>query len=121
MHDVLLSFLTCLGLAACATPSLPMLEAPVTRLTVEGADFTVRHNLWRAEAVRTSAAAGVTVSGNLARAKTAMERASGCAVRPGTLYGDVVMAEALLDCPGHDGARIQSRVIYSPPSGSPPS
>lgn len=121
MGNVLLPFLICLGLVACASPSLPMLDAPVTRLTVEGDAFTVRHNLWRAEAVRTSTAAGASVSGNLSRAKTAMERASGCAVRPGTLYGDVVMAEALLDCPGHDGARVQSRWIYSPPSSAPPS
>ena len=40
---------------------LPMLDAPVTRLTVEGDAFTVRHNLWRAEAVRTSTAAAVAL------------------------------------------------------------
>jgi len=62
MANVLLVFLICLGLAGCASPSLPMLDAPVTRLSVDGAAFTVRHNAWRAEAVRTSAAAGATVS-----------------------------------------------------------
>ncbi len=120
MANVLLVFLLLLGFGGCASPSLPMLDAPVARLSVEGADFTVRHNAWRAEAVRTSPAAGATVSGNLSRAKTAMERASGCRVRPGTLYGDVVMAEALLDCPGQTGARIQPRWIYAPPPGSGP-
>lgn len=115
MLRVLVTFLILGALAACASPSLPMLDAPTTRLNVDGYAFMVRHNGWRAEAVRTTAAPGATVSAMLGRAREAMELASGCAVRPGTLYGDVVMAEALLDCPGRPGARIQPRWIYSPP------
>jgi hypothetical protein len=53
----------------------------------------------------------------LLRARAAMEAASGCAVRPGTLYGDAVLSEAFLDCPGQEPARLQPRWIYSPPPG----
>ncbi|MCA8879929.1 MAG: hypothetical protein KDA73_08240 [Rhodobacteraceae bacterium] len=92
-----------------------MRNAPAARVAVGDTEFIVRHNSYRAEAVRTSAAAHPTVAAMLLRARAAMETASGCTVRPGTLYGDAVLSEAFLDCPGQQPARLQPRWIYSPP------
>ncbi len=117
MRILPLPLLAALGLAACDSPSLPMMSAPVTRLQIAGAEFTVRHDGQRAEAVRTSRMSNPDLWVMLALSKRAIEQASGCAVRPGTLYGDRVMAEAFLDCPGRDGAHLQSPVIFLPAGG----
>jgi len=91
-----------------------MAGAPVSRLTVSGVAFTVRHDGQRAESVRTSLLPNADLRVMLALSKTAIERASGCPIRPGTLYGDRVMAEAFLACEGRAPARLQPRLVFTP-------
>lgn len=102
-------------LAGCDTPSLPMMGAQTARLTVDGHAFTVHHTPQRAEVVRTSTMTDPSLFEMLRLSRTAMERASGCRVRPGTLYGDRVMAEAFLDCPGADPAVLRPQWRFSLP------
>ncbi|MEV8467371.1 hypothetical protein AB0T83_11320 [Fluviibacterium sp. DFM31] len=89
----------------CTTASLPMLGADTTRLAIGGHDFVVRHTDQRAEVVRASPAVA-SRSAMLVLSKQAMERASGCKVRDGTLYGDAVLAEAMLTCGEDAPARL---------------
>lgn len=104
-----------LTLAACDTPSPPMMAAESTRLSVAGHVFTVRHDAGRAEAVRTSPMPDPGLREMLSLSKAAIEAASGCAVRDGTLYGDRVMAEALLDCAEAAPLRLGPPVIFDAP------
>ena len=101
-------------LAGCSSPSLPLWDAPMTDVDVAGLTFRVRHDGQRAEAVRVSPVRAPSKMQMLAHAKVAMEQASGCLVRAGTLYGDRVLAEALLDCPGQTPSRVQTPLIVTP-------
>ncbi|WP_193139986.1 MULTISPECIES: hypothetical protein [unclassified Meridianimarinicoccus] len=89
----------------CTSASLPMMGADTTRLAIGGHDFVVRHTDQRAEVVRANPAVAAR-SDMLALSKLAMEQASGCKVRDGTLYGDAVLAEAMLACPAAPSARL---------------
>ena len=103
-------------LAGCDTPSVPMMVGTdTTRLTVQGHAFTVRHTPQRAESVRTSPMSDPSLRQMLLLSRTAIETASGCLVRDGTLYGDRVMAEAFLDCEGAEPARLQPQWRFSLP------
>lgn len=104
-----------LACAGCDTPSLPMRNAPRAQVVVEGTRFTVHHTATRAEAVRTSPARHPDKFAMLALAARAMEAASGCTLRPGTLYGDQVMAEAFLDCPGAPQTLLKPPLTYLEP------
>lgn len=103
-------------LAGCASPSLPMLGASRAVVEVEGLRYAVWHLPYRAETTRLSAVGSVTTVQNLLNARAAMETATGCAVRAGTLYGDRVMAEALLDCPGHAPVPMQTTQTWGGPA-----
>lgn len=103
------------ALAGCDTPSPPMFGADRTRVSVSGQDFTVRHDRMRAESVRTSPMADPGLRDMLLMSRAAIEAASGCPVRSGTLYGDRVMAEAFLDCPDSPGVTLRPAQIFTPP------
>jgi len=102
-------------LGACASPSVPMLSATRSEVTVDGVVFTVHHDRTRAEVVRTTALTEPGLRPMLLMSRTAMETASGCTIRPGTLYGDRVMAEAFLDCPDSPGVTLRPAWVFTPP------
>lgn len=104
-----------LALGACATPSVPLLGATRSVVTVDGVAFTVHHDRTRAEAVRTTALPDPGLRRMLLMSRTAMEAASGCPIRPGTLYGDRVVAEAFLDCPDSPGVTLRPAWVFTPP------
>ena len=101
-------------LGACASPSVPMLSATRSEVVVQGIGFTVHHDRTRAEVVRTTPLAEPGLRPMLLMSRTAMETASGCPIRPGTLYGDRVMAEAFLDCPDSPGVTLHPVWVYTP-------
>jgi len=102
-------------LGACASPSVPMLSATRSEVAVDGVSFTVHHDRTRAEVVRTTPLAEPGLRPMLLMSRTAMETASGCPIRPGTLYGDRVMAEAFLDCPDSPGVTLRPAWVFTPP------
>jgi hypothetical protein len=91
-----------LPLAACDSPDprSDFAGLPPTRIDVGGSTFSVRVAGSKAQAVRTNfdLRAGIRGREILPRAGFAMERVSGCTVRPGSLKGDSAVAEARLDC-----------------------
>ena len=103
-----------LVLAACAPHSLPLYKGEAARIDIDGSTFLVRHTDTRAEATRISPEAAPPRMLMLSRALRAIETASGCAVLPGTLYGDWSLAEAYLDCPGRDPAVLQPQLTHRP-------
>ena len=119
MNDAIraMGVLACCALIGCDTPSPPMWGAPTTRVAVDGHRFAVRHTGQRAESVRVSPFPEAGLREMLHLSRTAIEQASGCAVRAGTLYGDRVMAEAFLDCDGSDPARLTPQWRYNLPPG----
>ncbi|QIE41195.1 hypothetical protein G5B39_04040 [Rhodobacteraceae bacterium SC52] len=102
--------------ASCDSPSPPMFGAQSTRLTVGGHSFTVHHTSQRAESVRTSVMAEPGLRQMLLLSRTAIETASGCVVRPGTMYGDRVMAEAFLNCDGEPPAILRPQWRFALPN-----
>lgn len=102
-------------LGACASPSVPMLSATRSEVDIDGVGFTVHHDRTRAEVVRTTPLAEPGLRPMLLMSRTAMETASGCPIRPGTLYGDRVMAEAFLDCPDSPGVTLRPAWVFTPP------
>lgn len=87
-----------LAAAACDSPSPGFARAPALPVEVEGSRFTVRVQEGEAEAIRLSREWAPTLGSVAPRAVAAIERASGCRVRPGTLTGDAAVVRAALDC-----------------------
>ena len=83
-------------LAACDSPSLAFIGASTERVSVGGSEFTVRRRGERAEAVRTSREILPSRSGTQAKARQAIEIATGCGVKE--IGGDVSIQLARLDC-----------------------
>ncbi|WP_139840119.1 hypothetical protein [Pseudoruegeria sp. SK021] len=91
-----------------------MLSTTRTEIVVDGHRYVVRHTDARAEAVRVSVAKPADKRVMIATAAKAIERASACQIRAGTLYGDQVMAEAFLDCLGQNGVTLSPRTTWRP-------
>ncbi|HID68480.1 MAG TPA: hypothetical protein EYP31_09560 [Roseibacterium sp.] len=72
-------------LAACDSPSPAMMGQEATRVVVDGAEFSVRQNGNRAEAIRTNTMAFPAIGAIVIRAEQAMEQATGCEVDTDTL------------------------------------
>ncbi|TCO69963.1 hypothetical protein [Rhodovulum euryhalinum] len=87
--------LLALTLAACDSPSPDFGGLPGTRVTVDGSTFAVRRKGNTAQAIRLNREwrAGV-----MARGFIAIEQATGCEVRPGTLSGDPAVIYARITC-----------------------
>lgn len=97
MRIALLLPLVCL--AACDSPSPAMMGIPPTFVAVDGAEFSVRRNGTRAEAIRTNAMPFPSIGAIVHRAGQAMEQATGCTVDTDTLRGDQNVMRADLICP----------------------
>lgn len=87
-----------LGLAACDSPSISMRGATVTRVEVEGSQFSVHVLGDRAEAIRTNFETGRKGRGIMARGYAAIEKASGCQIVPGSFDGDPALMRARVFC-----------------------
>lgn len=97
MRLLLLPFL--LLLVACDSPSPAMMGIAPTFVTVDGADFSVRRNGNRAEAIRTNVMPFPSIGAIVQRAGEAMEQATGCTVITDSLRGDQNVMRADLICP----------------------
>lgn len=90
--------LSVLILVACDSPSPAMMGIPPTLVTVDGADFSVRRNGLRVEAIRTNAMPFPSIGAIVARAGQAMEQATGCTVIQDSLRGDQNVMRADVIC-----------------------
>jgi hypothetical protein len=88
-----------LFVTACDSPSPAMMGQAPTRVVVDGAEFSVRRNGTRAEAIRTNAMPFPSIGAIVIRAGEAMEQATGCAVDADSLRGDQNVMRADLICP----------------------
>lgn len=87
-------------LSACDSPS-PHFRTGDTRtydMQVEGARFKIHQREDRVESYRINAEALPNRSSVLRRAKIAIEMATGCPIREGTLSGDQGIQRAQLNC-----------------------
>ncbi|MEM9249346.1 MAG: hypothetical protein AAGB05_11710 [Pseudomonadota bacterium] len=96
------ALLAMFALAACDSPH-PLSDfagVPPTRVAVADSVYSVRIAGSRAHAVRRNVDLRATfnTADYVARAGLAMEQASGCRVRSGTLRGDASVSEARLAC-----------------------
>lgn len=82
-------------LAACDSPGPDFGALPGTRVTVDGSTFSVRRRGNTAQAIRLNIERR---AGIMARGFIAIEQATGCEVRPGTLTGDPAVIYARLSC-----------------------
>ncbi|SIO52122.1 hypothetical protein SAMN05444722_3028 [Rhodovulum sp. ES.010] len=83
------------ALASCDSPDPDYAGLPATRVSVDGSTFAVRRNGNEAQAIRVNMERR---AGVMARAFVAIEPATGCQVRPGTLSGDPAVVYARLSC-----------------------
>lgn len=92
-------WLALLVLLGCDSPSVAVQDVAATRLTLGGHVFSVRVEGAYVEAIRVNpvwpppSAASVT-----ALAVEAMERVSGCTVKPKSVKGDAAIQKARLSC-----------------------
>ena len=91
--------LVCLTLSACNAPSIGFRGLPASAVQIGGADFTVRADRKKAEAIRTNAMMGARFADVAPLAAEAMAQVTGCSVVSGSLDGDAAMITARLDCP----------------------
>lgn len=97
-----LAVLATVFLAACDSPH-PLSDfagVPPTRVEIADSVYSVRVSGNKAQAIRRNVDfnAALHRAEYVARSGLAMEKASGCRVRSGTLRGDPAMAEARLAC-----------------------
>lgn len=92
-------------LAACDSTSPAVARWNRDTLEVGGMRFGVHWSGESAEAYRTSKHLRPRLSEVMANARVAIEKASGCKVKDGSMGGDVAIVTAALDCPpGSRGA-----------------
>lgn len=97
MRGVLVSLFL---LAACDSPSPQMGAAVPTHLSRGGYDITVWRSGNRVEAIRHGMARRADMPYLRATLVQAMRDATGCAVRPATVEGDIGVLRARIDCDG---------------------
>lgn len=103
--------LPALLLAGCDSPSPRFMGLVAKQVSYEGSTFSVRHTAYEAEVIRTNADPGARRGDILRRAAVAIRRASGCAILPRSLTGDVTVVRADLQCPGADEALRPRRPV----------
>ena len=85
-------------LAACASPSPQMMRGEKIQTEVAGSRFTIWRKGEMVEIYRTSPEMLPRASEVMAKAEIAVTRATGCAVKSGSLAGDAALMTATLDC-----------------------
>jgi predicted small secreted protein len=93
-----LPLLASLLMTACGTATPAFRGADVSRHVVGSMTFDVRLRGDRAEAQRRNFGFGQKFPDVAAHAGIAIERASGCTIRRGTLTGDSAIVFARIDC-----------------------
>lgn len=96
-------------MAGCSTPSQHFVDAPVNKITVDGAQFDVRVRGELAEAIRRNMQYAPRLGVLRAKAGLAMQKVSGCTVEH--VLGDAAVTLGLLDCNGQK--RDWYRVLQS--------
>jgi len=86
-------------MTACASPSLEFRGATKTEITLSGDRITVFRKGDRVQAVRTNYRQKSQRKFGQERLVLAIEAATGCAVKPRSVKGDIVLVTARLDCP----------------------
>lgn len=88
------------ALAACDSPAPtdPVWGTPAQVVTIGGDTFSVRVAGVSARAVRTNVNFQARRATTIPKGGQAIERVSGCRIRPGSLTGDIAQIEAQLDC-----------------------
>lgn len=87
-----------LAMSACDSPHPNTCDYEVTKLSVEGSDFSVRSNGEVVEVIRTNYAPRRDFGRILLRAVVAMELATGCVVDQTSVKGDPALMAARIDC-----------------------
>ena len=95
-----LVFLSLAALAACDSPSPQFMhrDTATTRVEIEGSTFSVHQRENWVEVYRIGFEALPRGPVILARAKIAIEQATGCTVVKGSLSGDQAIQRAEIDC-----------------------
>ncbi len=87
-------------LTACDSPSPAFMHAEKTVVEIDGSRFSVHRRGDRVEVYRVSPEWLPRLSEVLARARRAIEQATGCPVADGSLSGDHALIRAELNCDG---------------------
>ncbi|MEY8118754.1 hypothetical protein AB9F26_10875 [Falsihalocynthiibacter sp. BN13B15] len=98
MRAIVILLAVLLVVAGCDSPHPRTKGFEVTKLSVEGSDFSVRSNGEVVEAIRTNYAPRRDFGRVLLRAVVAMELATGCVVDQTTVKGDPALMAARIDC-----------------------
>ena len=87
-------------LAGCDSPGVAFMGSESVRVEVEGSVFNVHRRENRVEVYRTSREMLPRLSEVLGKSQIAIEQATGCKVKDGTLTGDHAIQRATLNCTG---------------------
>jgi hypothetical protein len=86
------------GICACASPAPEFFGAPEQRMSVDGIRIAVFSTADRAQAIRLDRLGRGEHGPMRQRLVSAIEQATGCAVRPGSASGDSGVMTADIDC-----------------------
>ncbi|MGR3468745.1 MAG: hypothetical protein ACU0CI_12795 [Shimia sp.] len=103
-------------LAGCNTPSREFLDAPAERIVIGGAEYTVWFQPERrlAQALRTSSEVRFREDAEM-RFMRAIQRVTGCLIRPNGMAGDYVMVTAKVACGTDPMTPYDARLVeYGP-------
>lgn len=93
-----LALIVVIALPGCDSPSMAFQGVPAQSITIGPSTFSVRVRGDRVESLRISREWRPSESVVLSRAAMAMEQATGCPLRSGSLTGDQAIQRALLAC-----------------------
>ena len=102
--------MSCLVAVACNAPTPHFRGAEVTRVSVQGSTFDIRHRGRLAEAIRVNSEYAPRLGPIGRRAEIAMEAVTGCDVIE--IRGDAALILGIMDC--GDGARTPPMASYIP-------
>ncbi|MGV6811730.1 MAG: hypothetical protein ACWA47_05755 [Brevirhabdus sp.] len=102
MRFTILGVLGLLTVGACDVPSPEFLSATQSEVTIDGVRYSVHRKGARAEAIKITRASVLNVTFTMDMGVRAIEAATGCRVRNGSVQGDIVQLRATLDCPGEE-------------------
>ena len=102
------------ALAACDSPSVTFMGTQKTIVEIDGTRFSVHRREDRVEVYRTSFEVLPKRAEVFAKAEMAIEQATGCKLRKGTLEGDQALLTARLACDGEQPRpALGANLIYA--------